>query len=68
MCICRYWTVALTGISVSGQGIGIAATQVVVDSGTSAILLGKEDAAAIHMVNLPSSPPDPLKYLPTSQP
>ena len=47
---CRYWTVGLDGVSVSGTGITVAATSVVIDSGTSAILLGPEDATAIHSV------------------
>ena len=46
----RYWTVALTGISVSQQAVNVAATTVVIDSGTSAILMGPDDAAAIHKV------------------
>ena len=49
---CRYWTVGLDGISVKGAAITVAATSVVIDSGTSAILLGPEDATAIHSVRL----------------
>ena len=35
-----------------GAAVTVAATSVVIDSGTSAILLGPEDAAAIHSVRL----------------
>ena len=51
----RYWTVGLDGVSVSGAAVTVAATSVVIDSGTSAILLGPEDATAIHSVR-PSVP------------
>ena len=47
---CRYWTVGLDGISVKGAAVTVAANSVVIDSGTSAILLGPEDATAIHSV------------------
>ena len=50
----RYWTVGLDGISVKGAAITVAANSVVIDSGTSAILLGPEDATAIHSVRLHS--------------
>ena len=40
----------LSGISVSGQSITVAAKSVVIDSGTSAILMGPDDCAAIHKV------------------
>jgi hypothetical protein len=53
----RYWTVGLSGISVSGTKVGVAVTEVVIDSGTSAILMGAADCAAIHQV---SSLPDHL--------
>ena len=43
-------------MSISGQALSIAATEVVIDSGTSAILLGAEDAAAIHKVSHPLQP------------
>ena len=49
---CRYWTVGLDGISVKGAAVTVAANSVVIDSGTSAILLGPEDATAIHSVRL----------------
>ena len=39
---CRYWTVGLDGISVKGAAVTVAANSVVIDSGTSAILLGPE--------------------------
>lgn len=48
--ICRYWTVALSGVQISGADVSVAATRVVIDSGTSAILLGPEDSTAIHKV------------------
>ena len=48
--VCRYWTVGLDGIGISGSPVSIAATSVVIDSGTSAILLGPEDSQAIHAV------------------
>ena len=50
----RYWTVGLDGISVKGAAVTVAANSVVIDSGTSAILLGPEDATAIHSVSLQS--------------
>lgn len=48
--VCRYWTVGLSGVQVSGVDVSVQATQVVIDSGTSACLLGADDAAAIHKV------------------
>ena len=47
---CRYWTVALDGVGISGTPVTVAATSVVIDSGTSAILLGPDDSQAIHSV------------------
>ncbi|CAL8469579.1 g9120 [Coccomyxa elongata] len=44
----KYWTVALSGVQISGTDVSVAATRVVIDSGTSAILLGPEDSTAIH--------------------
>ncbi|EIE21459.1 acid protease [Coccomyxa subellipsoidea C-169] len=44
----KYWTVGLSGVTVSGVDVGMEATRVVIDSGTSAILLGANDAASIH--------------------
>lgn len=48
--MCRYWTVELSGMQISGTDVSVAANRVVIDSGTSAILLGPEDSAAIHKV------------------
>ncbi len=42
----------LSGVTVSGVDVGMEATRVVIDSGTSAILLGANDAASIHKVRL----------------
>jgi hypothetical protein len=42
--------VGLSGVQVSGVDVTVQATQVVIDSGTSACLLGADDAAAIHKV------------------
>ncbi|BDA44683.1 Cathepsin E-B [Coccomyxa sp. Obi] len=44
----KYWTVALSGVQISGTDVSVDATRVVIDSGTSAILLGPDDSAAIH--------------------
>ncbi len=49
--VCRYWTVALDSLSISGSPVAVAATSVVIDSGTSAILLGPDDSQAIHSVH-----------------
>ena len=40
----------LDGVGISGSPVSVAATSVVIDSGTSAILLGPEDSQAIHAV------------------
>ena len=46
----RYWTVALDSAQVSGQNVALGATTAILDSGTTAILVGPDDAAAIHAV------------------
>ena len=59
MLICRYWTVALDSLSISGNPVAVAATSVVIDSGTSAILLGPDDSQAIHGVHPCTLTPPP---------
>ena len=63
-CACRYWTVGLSGVSVAAQAITVAATTVVIDSGTSAILLGPDDSNAIHAVRAAAFSPPVLQPKP----
>ena len=61
---CRYWVVAMAGLQVAGGPLGAgvqfpsSAKQVILDSGTSAILVSKTDADSIHKARL--GPPQPL--------
>lgn len=55
----------LSGVQISGTPVSVEATRVVIDSGTSAILLGASDSVAIHKVSLTASPAVlPPKMLP----
>ena len=50
MCVCRYWAVQLSGVSVGSVQVAVSATQAIVDSGSTAILVDPDDALAIHQV------------------
>ena len=65
---CRYWTVALDGAQVRGQNVALGATTAIMDSGTTAILVGPDDAAAIHAVGAQHPRPPPAHVPPTCSP
>jgi len=50
----RYWTVGLDSIAVAGVVQTVTARTAILDSGTTAILVGADDASAIHAVRRPS--------------
>ena len=47
-----YWTVPLLSVKVGGNATGVATKRAILDSGSTAIITTKEDAAAIH-ANIP---------------
>ena len=48
----RYWQVGLTGVTLGGQDVGVQAVSVIIDSGTTAIVMTNPDAQAINSVRL----------------
>jgi len=47
---CRYWQVALDGVSVGGVPVSVTATNAILDTSTTAMTVGLLDGAAIHSV------------------
>ena len=56
-CPGRYWAVQLSGLSVGSISVAVTATQAIVDSGSTAILLDPTDAMAVHQVRPPAAEP-----------
>ena len=48
--VCRGWQVNLGGVNVGGTDLALEATQAVLDTGTSAIVMSDQDAFAINGV------------------